>query len=184
MKVMIIHGSFGNPNEKWFPWLREQLEARDTTVFVPQFPSPPQQDLASWREAFAAYTELMDEDIIFVGHSLGPAFILSLLERAQRPIHACVFASGFVELLGNEKFDAVNRTFVEKTFDWKKIKENCGKFIILHGEDDPYVPLTAAQYLAKNVDTEVIVIPNGGHLNASAGFSAFPQLMKEMEKIL
>ena len=39
--VFIFHGTEGYPEENWFPWLKEKLEAKGYKVFVPQFPTPP-----------------------------------------------------------------------------------------------------------------------------------------------
>ena len=38
MKIFIIHGSFGNPGENWFPWLKIQLVNCGHEVITPTFP--------------------------------------------------------------------------------------------------------------------------------------------------
>lgn len=41
-----------------------------------------------------------------------------------------------------------------------------------------YVPMAAAQRLADGLQTEIKIIPNGGHLNAESGYTKFPELME------
>lgn len=38
MKFVIFHGSFGNPEENWFPQLKKDLENLNQEVLVPAFP--------------------------------------------------------------------------------------------------------------------------------------------------
>ena len=117
-KVFIIHGTGGNPERNWFPWLRKELEKEGCTVFVPKLPTPEGQSLDNWMFEFqdGSYYSLIDEDSIFVGHSLGPAFILSVLEslKLPKPVKACFFVSGFLGLINNKQFDDLNKTFTTK----------------------------------------------------------------------
>jgi hypothetical protein len=38
--IFIIHGSYGYPEENWFPWLKKELSKLGHRVFVPKFPIP------------------------------------------------------------------------------------------------------------------------------------------------
>ena len=98
---------------------------------------------------FEDYEKYLAEDSVFVGHSLGSAFILSVLEKLQKPIKAAFFVAGFTDFLNNPRFDEINKSFVDKEFFWDKIKDNCKRFYVLHSADDPYVPLGKAEELAK-----------------------------------
>ena len=180
--IIIIHGSYGNPNENWFPWLKSELENLKCDVFVPKFPTPENQSLESWRKVFEKYKQYVNENTILVGHSLGPAFLLDLLENLDKPVKSAFFISGFLGLLGNSDFDEINKTFTDRNFDWAKIKHNCNKFYIYHSDNDPYVPIKKARELAEKLDSEVIEIKNAGHFNEKAGYNKFEVLLEDIKK--
>jgi uncharacterized protein len=182
--VFIIHGTRAHPESNWFAWLRRELEALGHTVIVPKFPTPENQHLETWSETLFKHEQFIHERTIFVAHSVGPAFVLSALEQLDKRIKAAFFVSGFTDLLGIPEFDNLNRTFVDKQFDWDKIKANCARFVVIHSDNDPYVPLDHGRKLAKNLGVALITIKNGGHLNADAGFTKFPVLLELIKKEL
>lgn len=182
--VFIIHGAYGNPEENWFPWLKSELEKLGCRVFVPKFPTPENQSLENWLKVFEEYKQYLNEDSIVVGHSLGPVFLLNILEKLDKPIKAAFFVSGFVGLLENPEFDNINKSFVDKNFDWQKIKQNCKKFYVFHSDNDPYVPLEKAEQLAKNLGVDVILVKNAGHFNEKAGYTKFELLLEKVKKEL
>ncbi|MCF7866669.1 alpha/beta hydrolase [Candidatus Woesearchaeota archaeon] len=183
-KIFLIHGAFGNPKENWFPWLKQKLEELNHEVIVPEFPTPENQSLENWNTIFAEYENQIDENTIFVGHSLAPAFLLSVLEHINVTIKGSYFISGFLKLLGNETFDSINRTFVDKTFDWSKIKQNCKQFFIYHSDNDPYVPIECANELADKLGAIPNIIKNAGHFNEEAGYIEFEELFNNIKPLL
>lgn len=176
--VFIIHGAYGSPNENWIPWLKKELKQLGKEVIVPTFPTPRGQVLERWLEVFGNFEDKVGEETILIGHSIGATFLLSVLEKLQSPIHTSFLVSGFIGPLNNPKFDKINKTFAEKEFNWPKIRSNCQKFHIIHGDNDPYVLMGKAEELAKNLGVEVEVIKNGGHLNKSAGYTKFEYLIR------
>lgn len=181
--IFLIHGSFGYPTENWFPWMKGELENLGCQVFAPQFPTSSAQTLENWLKTFEGYRQYLNKDAIFIGHSLGPAFILSVLEKIDQPVKAAFFVSGFLGKINNPLYDRVNETFMKK-FDWKKLKQNCGKFYVFHSDNDPYVPLRKAKELAKNLGIQIILVKGGGHLNEKAGYLKFELLLEKVKKEL
>jgi len=184
MKIFIIHGSYGNPEENWFPWLKKELEKLNYKVIIPKFPTPENQSLKSWMEVFDSYLKDLDKDTILIGHSLGPAFILNILEKINRPIKASFTVAGFVGKLDNRKFGKINSTFTEKEFNWEKIKENCPVFYFYNSIDDPYVSFSKGEELSKRLGGKLIKFKNAGHFNENAGFKQFPQLLDDIKSII
>ena len=182
--IFIIHGAFSNPEENWFPWLKQKLEDLHHKVIVPQFPTPENQSLDNWNKIFADYENEIDDDTIFVGHSLAPAYLLSVLERVNQPIKGAFFISGCLRLLGDTTFDSINKTFVDKEFDWLKIKQNCRQFFVYHSDNDPYVPEECANELAGKLGLEPKIIKNAGHFNKAAGYIKFEMLLDDIKSLL
>ncbi len=152
----------------------------DYNVFVPEFPTPENQTLKNWEEVFKQYEWYINENSIFVGHSLWVPFLLSILEKLDNPIKTSFFVSWFISLLWDHGLDEINKTFVYKTFDWSIIKNNCKKFHIFHSDNDPYVPSKHAKNLADNLNEEVLEIKNAGHFNENAGYNTFELLLNEV----
>lgn len=205
MKIFLIHGSFGNPKENWLPWLKKQFVNLGHEVYVPKFPvedyekfskkvekNPKtiaeNQNLQNWRKVFKRFENRIDENTVFIGHSLGPAFILRVLESINKRVKAAILVSGFLGRIGIPVFDIVNSTFVDTPFNWSKIKENCREFYVISSDNDPYVPFSQTQNLKNEINNylqtegkilsnylnvKLILVKGGKHLNESAGFKKF-----------
>lgn len=179
--AFIIHGTGWSPEGNWFPWMKTQLEEKWYQVHVPAFPTPHHQSLESWLEVFQEYIPQIDNETIFVAHSVWPAFVLSVLELLDTPVKACYFASWFLELIQLPEFDLLNETITAKQFSWDKIHQNCKSFYMCHGDDDPYVPLYSAEILSENLWIEIDMIENGGHLNDEVGYTSFEYLWEKIK---
>lgn len=178
--IFIIHGFMGHPQENWFPWLKSKLEENGHHVFVPKFPTPENQSLTTWLETFQPYEAQLREDSIFIGHSLGVSFILSILERLQIPVQAAFLVGGFVGPIEVESVDVVTKTFTHKVFDWPKIRHNARHFYVFNGDNDPYVSIEKGQYIAKQLHTDLIVVPGAGHFNLQTGYDRFDLLLDKI----
>ncbi len=176
--AILIHGSYGNPKENWFPWLKNELEKLGYEVYIPKFPTPENQSLESWLKVFQPFYDKIGTQTILIGHSLGVAFILTILESLDLPVKAVYLVSGFIGLLNNPEFDEINKSFATKQFDWQKIKQNAGQIYLFHSDNDPYVPMSKAEELAKDLETEIIVVKGAGHFNQVAGYTKFPELFE------
>lgn len=75
--IFILHGTGSTPQSNWFPWLRESLQKQGHAVYVPRFPTPGGQSLENWLKVLSPEDERL-EGAILIGHSLAPAFILTL----------------------------------------------------------------------------------------------------------
>ncbi len=182
MNFFIIHGAYGNPEENWFPWLKKELEKKGYEVIIPKFPTPIGQSLESWLRVLNKYDNQIHADTVMIGHSLGVPFILNYLEQTDKEIKAAFLVAGYHHVLENQ-FKEMNKSFVDKKFNWNKIIENCEKFVVIGSDNDEYIPIETTRQLAFLLDAELRIINNGCHLNSKAGFDKFPKLLELINRI-
>jgi len=181
MNFLLFHGTGGNPNEAWFPWLKAKLHKRGHNVIVPSFPTPIGQTLENWLEVARDYQPLFDENLVLIGRSAGAAFVPSLLEeiRPKKPVKAAFLVAGFCSDLRLPAFKLVLKTFVDKRFDWPLIKSRCRRFFVFQSDNDPYVKIKYGEELAKNLGVEMRLFHNASHF----WDSTFPPILEEIEKL-
>lgn len=179
--IFIIHGTGGNPDENWFPWLRERLEKVGCAVFVPQFPTPDGQSVEAWTKVLGGYKEYINENTIFIGHSLGGLFLLRLLEQLPHKVKAAYFVGapiGIRPLLNYDRDSAFSGGF---DFKWDELKKKADTFAVFHSDNDPYVCLENGKELANHLGIKLSFIPNAGHFNAQAGYLTFDELWDKLQ---
>ena len=182
--VLIFHGTAGNPNRNWFPWLKDKLEEKGYRVAVPKFPTPEGESLTSWLKVLQNYNKLIGEETIIIGHSKGGLFGLRVFEKLQKPVYATFLVSapvGIKPILYYKEDAAFSNGF---EFDWDTIQNNSKHFTVYHSDTDPYVCLDNGKELAKKLGVTLQFIPNAGHLNAKSGYIKFDRLLKDIEAVL
>lgn len=178
LRVIVLHGARGGPDTNWFPWLHDALAADGIEVLRPRFPTPEGQSLQAWLHAYdRALAPLPPAPSMLVGHSLGVAMALRVVERASAPFQGLFLAAGFTGALGLPDYDGINQSFFAEPFDWAGIRARKGSACrCFAADDDPYVPLPRSQEIADRLDIPLEVVPGGGHLNSESGFDTFPAL--------
>lgn len=184
--ILIVHGAYGPPGENWFPYLKSELEKLGHTVFIPQFPTPKGQNLENWLNVMKNYEQFLNKDAIVIGHSIGPAFLLTVLEKnkAKAAFFVAGFIGGFTGKWADAKFDEINKTLAEKSFDWKKIKQNCKRFYLFYSDNDPYVPKEKVLELGRYLESKPILVKSAGHFNETAGYTKFNLLLEKIKEEL
>jgi predicted alpha/beta hydrolase family esterase len=200
MKFIIFHGSYGSLEGNWFPWLKRELEKLRQEVLLPKFPTDdwdevnkigenniknykPKQTLNNWLAAFEKQVlpNIQEDDkLCFIGHSMGPQFILQVVDKYDIQLDSAIFVSPFMEDIkgGWYQFYAVNKTFYKTDFDFNKLRRLIPVSYVLYGSDDPYVDSKYPKEFAEKLGSEIIEIKGGGHLNAEVGMTSFPKVLK------
>ncbi|MDD5055828.1 MAG: alpha/beta hydrolase [Candidatus Peribacteraceae bacterium] len=181
--VFIVHGIGGSPEENWFPWLKTELERSGHIISIPQFPNADRPLLEEWMEHFKRYLPSINEHTILIGHSLGAAFLLRLLETIDTPVKATFLIAPVSGRKMSREYEPLMTSFTNEPFDVETIRRNAGSVTILNSDNDPFIPLASAKRLAESLQATITVIAGGGHFNASAGYDEFPELLKVISEM-
>jgi len=184
MKFIIFHGAFGSPEGNWFPALKEKLEGIGQSVIVPQFSvddwdevtsagqKVPQRNqyLKNWLQGFEEVNKKIvpGEKLCFIGHSLGPVFMLHVVEQYKLQLDSAIFVSPFMESLHSKEFwqfDHVNDSFYKTEFDFADLKNRIPVSYVVYSEDDPYVDKKFPLKFAGALGSAVIPMVSAGHVS-------------------
>ena len=160
----------------------KELDKQDIYACALLLPSPEEPKLAEWLEEVKRHIDRnLDDDVYLIGHSLGGTTILRYLEQFNSPnLKGVVIASAPCHPNANSKI----KDFLRTDFDWQKMKAQGVKVVVIQGDNDPHVPMSNAEEIAKELGGELIVIRNGGHLNGSAGFTELPEALRAIIKMM
>ena len=53
--------------------------------------------------------------------------------------------------------------YFDKPWQWEKITSNQAKIALIYGDDDPYIPQTEFEFIAKQLHPKVIKVTDGKH---------------------
>jgi len=180
--AIILHGTLGSPDGNWFQWLKKELEERGMIVWLPQLPHAEQPSLREWWRFVKEQCPFpINEETLIVGHSSGAILALVMAENNMEKIGAIADVSVFHD--NSLRWQPNDRLF-DVQFDWPVIRQGVNKLLFIHSDNDPYVPLNQAEYVAANAGGEMIVIPGQGHFNLerSEEYKRFPKLLKILEQ--
>ncbi len=170
MKVIIFHGWGSTSKDNWFPWLKNKLEEKAHEVYCPDLPNTNFPSKDEWLKE--ALKLPIDENTILVSHSLGTILIMRLLEKLK--VKSAYLVASFDEDLEINEL----MSFFKDEFDYKTIKKNAEKIIMLSSDNDPYIPLHIAKRLQKNLDCGLIIFEGMEHLSNGTGNLQFPELLE------
>lgn len=186
--IFIIHGSYGSPQENWFPWLKKELSKLGHRVYVPQFPIPKtrnsgKHELKKWLETFDDYKSYLDENSIIIAHSRGNVFAWHLLEIINKPINATFLIAPFLTFTHWHPDNS--DSFYKPKFDWRKIKKMSKYFEVFQSANDD-IPVSEGEEIANNLNAKLIIVKNAGHFNVAYDkkFIQFPLLLNNIKDFI
>lgn len=177
-RVFNIHGWEGYPEEGWRPWLRKELEKRGFEVFVPAMPETNTPTFEKWLSHLVKTVGKPRKTDIFVGHSLGCITVLRFLEglKGSEKVGGAILVAGFTDNLGCQEIDS----FFTAPINFEKIKSRCEKFIVIHSDNDPYVPLKHGDIFKEKLGAKLIKMHKMKHFSGDDGITELPVVLEEL----
>jgi len=164
-RAIIVHCWEGVPEYCWYPWLKSELEEDGYDVMVPAMPETEEPKQILWVPHLAEIVGEPDDELVLIGHSVGCITILRYLEGLPEGVRVgrVVLVAGFTDDLG---FDELKNYF-QSSIDWSAIRSHCSKFVAIHSDNDPFVPLGHADVFKEQLDAEVVVEHEKGHFSGT-----------------
>ena len=70
-------------------------------------------------------------------------------------------------------------------FDWQKLRKMSQQYILVHSDDDPYVPLSHGKFLAEKLSGKLVVLKGQKHFSTSTAglkYKKFPFLLELVDR--
>ena len=167
MRVAIVPGNGCDDinDANWYAWLQDRLQksGRFTTVACQTMPDPHKARRHIWLPFMLSTLGCSEPDTILVGHSSGAVAAMRLLEEHR--LAGCVLVSACHTDLGHPGERASGYYPPSGgEWQWSRIKQNAGgNIVVLHSDNDPFIPLPEAQHVASSLGVELRVCPGRSH---------------------
>ena len=130
--AIIFHGTGGNPEVCWYPWLGRRLTERGYAVDVPHYPGLNIEAVATFLPKVLANHDF-DEHTVLVGHSGGAALLLAILEHLDVTVSQAIFVAGY-----STPPNAEEEPVLQDAYDWPAIKAHSRDLYFINSRHDPY----------------------------------------------
>lgn len=176
MRIILVHGYKSSPEKNFFPWLSNELKRRGFEVICPELPNPENPDVVAWTETLVKEVKVLTKDDVIVGHSLGGAAALRMLEavEARTTPQACVLISA-PWFINAEQL----RGFFLTELDHDVLMWRASKFVVIHSKNDPVIPFSHAERYAQVFHARLVSTEADGHFDGVE----YPILLDEIVKV-
>lgn len=165
---LFIHGWEGSSKSNYLPQVKETFDRLGLAIQIPDLPNSANPNVLKQAKYILDNCKI-DSNTVIIGHSLGVAVGLKVVEQLDFVITKFVSVAGFVGIGFHtdnlpkgvdDPFD-----FASFDFDFHKIKNRSRQFVGLWSEDDQYITLEQVSKLESALDFKVDKVSGYKHLN-------------------
>ncbi|MBL4559884.1 MAG: serine hydrolase family protein [Labilibaculum sp.] len=180
-KIYLIHGYTASPDSNWFQDFKKNVAKENIEISILKMPNSQSPKLNEWIDYMEKFVKEIDEQTIFIGHSLGCVTLLNFLSTFNIPkISALFLVSGFVE---SSPIPALTE-FVRPRLNYNYLKQLTSTRIVISAVDDDIIPYEYSKTMAERIDAKFTLLTEGKHFIDRDNFTEFPFLIKEIKKLL
>ena len=188
-KVYLVHGWEATSKSDFFPWLKKELEKRKIESYFPDMPNTEKPKINEWIGFLKKNIRAINNDTIFIGHSIGCQAVLRFLETlpAEIKVKRVILVAPWMHLdrqtieEEGEEVIAIAKSWMETLIDWKKVKNHCDNFICIFSDNDPYVPLSNLKLFKEKLNAKCLTLKNRHHFNEGNDIFELPEILKFIE---
>ena len=158
-RIVFLHG---NQATHWSfayaAWLKEELEKLGYPTFFETLPDSIIARSEYWMPFLENRVKVGENDVI-VGWSSGGTAAMRYAENHK--IKGSVLIAPSYTDLGDEL--EKQSGYFDKPWDWEAIRNNQDKIVLIHSDNDPYIPLEQFKFIIKQLHAKEINLPGKGH---------------------
>lgn len=171
LETRTVTAAHFNPRSDWKARLPADLGS-GFKVFLPRMPNGQNAKFREWSIWLSRLAPLLDEEVIFVGESLGGTFIAKELSRQWFPRK--VLATILVAAPFTDEGSPLSLATFKLPSSLEPLGAQGGKIHIFHSEDDPVIPRShAGMYQRALPGSKVHLLERRGHFN----IESFPEIV-------
>lgn len=179
VKAIIVPGNGDdNPEDKWFPYIKRELEKLGIKVINQKYPDP----ILARKEYWLPFIKERgaDQNTILIGHSSGSVAAMRFAE--ENKILGSVLVGAYVSDLGSE--DEKKSGYFNTPWNWTAIKQNQHWIIQFASTDDPFIPISEAREINNKLNTKYYEYTDQGHFGSRENKVEFPEMIAAIEERL
>jgi len=186
----IIHGANGGADASWGGWLKSRLE-KYGEVIMPSFPIGENAKLHLWKEVFEKYKDKINEDSIFICHSIGCLVSVRYLTENNLKINAVVFVAGpGSKTISNKdeekkkRLEALMKPFLPSLKIKQKFQHLAKKRFAVYSDNDHILGIRSLKAFAKSVNACEVLVRGKGHFGRVANIKEIPEVLEIVESVV
>lgn len=178
MRFIFIHGNQSTHwSFAWAPWLKAELEKLGFQTIFETFPDSVIARAEYWLPFLKDRVKAGKDDVL-IGWSSGATATMRYAE-GNKILGSILVSPSYTDL--DDELEKQSGYF-NKPWQWKKIKSNQDKIALIYGDDDPYIPQSDFEYIAKQLNPVTIKVHNGKHFSERQIFPELLQYIKQNYK--
>ena len=176
-RVLILHGWGGSDYPHWQSWLAGELAKEYGCVSFLHFSEPNTPKLALWMSELEQELQSFQPNVV-ICHSLANTLWFHFEKSStQKPLLEKIY---FVAPPSNSCTIEELQEFFPINF---QVSSSAKQALLISSDNDPYMTLTEAKALQKELNIPMKIIENGGHLNSDSGYGAWPWIYEELSSL-
>jgi len=183
-QVIVVHGYTASPEENWYPWIQQKAKEEHISLKVLRLDPSTTPQLEVWQKQMQEQIDGIDENSIFIAHSLGTIAALHYLSQhlKEQKIKQLVLVAGFNGRLG--RLEEVYPFIDAAQIDFDLLKQQIEKRVVIYSEGDDRVAPKFSLEQAESLNARVIKAEHFGHFIDSQGCTELPEVWQVIEPYL
>ncbi len=166
----------------WYPWLKNHIETKGYSCYVPTLPDVSNMSYDSWEKKFKSYAKNLNSESVVIAHSIGSIFLVHYLVKHKIKIQKFIGVVSFNRVNNrdvNKEWDKINETFFIDNLEDLKIYAK--QRICFYSPTDIY-DFNALEEFANKIDAKKVIIEKAGHFTAVSGYGEkFEEILKYID---